>query len=155
MQLPLSLITTLVSIGITLVPTFAVAQASQAVVVAIRAIKGESGVDTKSTASESDALSDIREKLKKLKYDQLTLISSQQKIVGLNEKESVSIGEGHTLYFRPVYKSDKKACLWLKWTDSTGMNVLDTRLHFNNGETVLTGTSNNDGTGIVLAIDLK
>lgn len=155
MQFSFRIVSTLILAGIACLPASALGQADQVVVVAVRAIKAKNSTEMKGSSAESSELSDLKEKLKRLKYEQLVLMSSQQKTVGLNEKESVSIGEGHTLYFRPVYKSDKRACLWLKWVDSSGMNVLDTRLHFDNGETVLTGTSNDDGSGIVLAIDVK
>ncbi len=127
------------------------------VTVSIRAIKAErsegSSLDREVVASSE--LADIKDKLRRLRYDSLTLIADQKKEVVINEKDSLELAEGHTVYFRPVYKSDQKVCLWLKWRDSTGLNVLDTRLHFDGRETVLTGMSNDDGSGIVLAIDVK
>jgi hypothetical protein len=134
----------------------------QMVVVAVRAIharnnshdnsKGQSFVKT----SISDSgFRDIKDKLRRLKYDSLSLISTQERNVALNDKDTVEIEGGHILTFRPVYKERKKVCIWLKWQDSTGMKVLDTRLHFDGDETVLTGMSNPDGSGIILAIDVR
>ncbi len=133
------------------------ASAADTVVVTVRAIKAEQGAqsDVNRATIDSAALADIRDKLRRLRYDSLTLISGQKREVALNQKDSFEIADGHTVFFRPVYKSDKKVCLWFKWQDRSGMTILDTRLHFDDGETLLTGMSNPDGSGIVMAIDVK
>ena len=139
--------------------SFQVASAeTQTVVVAVRAIHAHNnskGSNIVNTSVSDSGFQDIRDKLRRLRYDSLSLISTQERTVALNDKETVEIDGGHLLTFRPVYKENKKVCIWLKWQDSTGMKVLDTRLHFDGDETVLTGMSNPDGSGIVLAIDVK
>ena len=72
------------------------------------------------------------------------------------QKEVLPLVNGHTLAVRPLYVSPNRIGLWLKWLDKGGVEILDTRLHFDPGESMLTGTDGNRGDkGVVLAIDVK
>ncbi len=136
---------------------------SESVVVVVRAIKAaqieRDGSDIDKAARKADlnqpGIKDIKDKLKKLKYNHLTLMSEQEKRVAMNSKETFTLVDGNVISFRPVSKNKDKVCLWLNWKDSSGMNVIDTRLHFNGNETVITGMDTPNGSGIVLAIDVK
>jgi hypothetical protein len=46
----------------------------------------------------------------------------------------------------------KKVGLWINWKDHDGAGILDTRLHFNSDDSVITGTDQSPGFGTVLAI---
>jgi hypothetical protein len=46
----------------------------------------------------------------------------------------------------------KKVGLWINWKDHDGAGILDTRLHFNSDDSVITGTDQRPGFGTVLAI---
>lgn len=136
---------------------------SDSVIVVVRAIKAaqveRDGSAEDRAARKADlnqpGIKDIKDKLKKLKYNHLTLMSEQEKKVTMNSKETFTLADGHLISFRPVSKKKDKVCLWLNWKDSSGMNVLDTRLHFNGNETVITGMDTANGSGIVLAIDVR
>jgi len=97
---------------------------------------------------------DIRGKLKKLKYENYELQSHQKKTVTINQKETFVLEDGNVLTFKTISKEKDKICLWINWKDGHGMNVLNTRLHFEGGETVITGANSSADSGLILAIDV-
>jgi hypothetical protein len=54
--------------------------------------------------------------------------------------------------FRPIYMDQRKVGLWLNWKDRDGSQILNTRVHFNSQDTVLTGTDCSHNEGMILAI---
>jgi len=154
------IITSCISALLAISSSFAAPQES--VLIEIRAIKATnvSGAERVSLAAserelESPAMSDLKKKLKKLKYNHFSLVSKQEREVQLNSRDTITLADGNVLSFRPISKDKDKICIWLNWKDGKGMNVLDTRLHFADGETMITGMDSDPSTGLVLAIDVK
>lgn len=109
----------------------------------------------------SPALEDISEKLKALNYREYKVASSQEVLVPLMKKRTVYLHEGNMLLVRPLYADGGNIGLWLRWIDGAGTRVLDTRMHFHERETMLTGTELTGADGrvgeaaTVLAIDVS
>ncbi len=100
-------------------------------------------------------LDDLRPQLQKLHYRSFKLLGVQSQVVQLLQKGTLVLVNGHSLTVRPLYVSSKRIGLWLKWRDNTGVEVLDTRMHFDPGESMLAGTESEGRKGVVLAIDVK
>lgn len=100
-------------------------------------------------------IEDLRSKLEKLNYRGFKLLSSSRAEIKMKGRETIQLVDGQTLTIRPLYLENKRACLWVKWNGQAGEDILDTRMHFDSGESMLTGTNHGDETGIVLAIDVK
>ncbi len=56
---------------------------------------------------------------------------------------------------RPIAVDGDNICLWLKWKDKAGTELLDTRLRFVAGESMLTGTDHMPDAGLILAIRVE
>jgi len=98
-------------------------------------------------------IEDIAHKLEKLHYQSYRLIGSHDKIVPVRRRETINLSSGHTLSVRCLYVKDQRVGMWIKWRDGNGMEVLDTRMHFDSGESMITGTDGHSDTGIILAIN--
>ena len=100
-------------------------------------------------------LQDLALKFQKLQFRTFKLVSSQTRVVGLERKEVMSIGSGNTLMLRPISMDKNRVGMWIKWTDSAGVEVLDTRMHFECGDSMITGADHTGDSGIILAIDVE
>ena len=132
----------------------------RAVVVEVRTVEASGAIpqapQSLSPVSVVDSrIEDLRVKLQKLHYASFKLLGTQSQIVPLMQKGSLVLANGHSLTVRPLYIQPNRIGLWLKWLDRSGMEVLDTRLHFDPGESMLTGTDSEGDKGVVLAIDVK
>ena len=128
--------------------------------------------------SLGEGLEDIRSKLQKLNFKSFKLIDKGSLVVPLLQKARIALIKGQSLTVRPLYAEPGRIGMWLKWIDSEGMEVLDTRMHFDPGESMITGTDSEGsgdvselseghqkdelnppglkhGKGLVLAIDVK
>jgi hypothetical protein len=107
------------------------------------------------------ALEDISSKLEALQYRDYKMAASQEVIVPLMKKRAVYLHDGNVLLVRPLYADSETIGLWLRWVDGVGTRLLDTRMHFNERETMLTGTelsatdADGGGSATVLAIDVN
>jgi hypothetical protein len=133
---------------------------SKSVMVEVRTVEASDPLPqnniTESPLFEIDArLDDLRSKLEKLHYRTFKLIGAQSQVLPILQKESLVLVNGQTLTMRPLYVSPKRIGLWLKWSDKTGAEVLDTRMHFDPGESMLTGSETEGAKATVLAIDVK
>lgn len=144
-----------------ILPTLAIAQAApHSVVVEVRTVEASGAIPASPQSlvpvSDIDSrIEDLRVKLQKLHYKTFRLLGVQSQVVPLMQKSSLSLANGHSLLVRPLYILPGRIGLWLKWSDRSGMEVLDTRLHFDPGESMLTGTDADGDKGVVLAIDVK
>ena len=107
--------------------------------------------DTKSITLE-ESLTDLKPKLRLLPFSSFRLISRKEQEISLKKKESLQLPNGQTLSFRPMYMEKERVCMWLSWKDTDGSDILNTRIHFDADETVLTGTDYHDNEGRILAI---
>lgn len=100
-------------------------------------------------------LLDLKDKLAKLQYHRFRLLTQQAAEIPLRKKQTIPLISGQTLTLRPLYVDGQKIGLWLRWKDPTGSDILDTRLHFDNESSMITGTEAAADSGIILAIDVK
>lgn len=104
-----------------------------------------------------EELSDISLKLRHLQFLTFKMVSKDELLIPLKKKESVNLSDRTVLTIRPIYLSDNRVGMWLKWTDKSGEQVLlDTRMHFDSEESMLAGTENHSGDGgLILAISAQ
>jgi len=101
-----------------------------------------------------ERISDLSEQLKRLHFRKFKLRNSVEKRMALESKVIFELGDGHTLELKPLYRNKDRVCLWIEWTDGSGMKVLNTRLHLNVKESMITGTDQSQDSGVILAIDV-
>ncbi|MEY4668352.1 MAG: hypothetical protein RL518_1051 [Pseudomonadota bacterium] len=110
------------------------------------------------TAGESkpptleDSIADLKSQLILLPFSTFHLISSKEEEISLKKKESFRLPNGQSLTFRPMYMEKERVGMWLSWKDADGSDILNTRIHFDSNESVLTGTDYQDNEGRILAI---
>jgi hypothetical protein len=80
------------------------------------------------------------------------LLSTKEEIITLKTRDSLQLPNGHSLTFRPMYLDSKKVGLWLNWRDHDDSEILNTRVHFDAADSVLTGTDCGHDKGLILAI---
>jgi hypothetical protein len=102
--------------------------------------------------SLEESLSDIKAQLVLLPFSSFHLISSKEEEISLKKKESFRLPDGQTLTFRPMYMEKERVGMWLSWKDTDGSDILNTRIHFDADDSVLTGTDYHDNEGRILAI---
>ncbi len=95
---------------------------------------------------------DLGPKLSQLPFDTFQLLSTKEETIALKTRDSLQLPNGHSLTFRPMYMDAKKVGLWLHWRDQDGGEILNTRVHFDSADSVLTGTDCAHEKGLILAI---
>ena len=95
---------------------------------------------------------DLKSKLSQLPFENFQLVSTKEEAVTLKTRDSLKLANGHLLTFRPIYMEEKKVGLWLNWRDEEGDEILNTRVHFDATDSVLTGTDCSHDKGLILAI---
>ncbi len=133
---------------------------ADAVNIRVRAIRAETAAPSGENNSDKvinceKSLQDIDGKLRKLPFHTFSLVSAQSERVDLMKKETMYLTGGNELTVRPLYAAQGKVGLWLRWTDSAGAKVLDTRMHLATGESMVAGTDTGQDTATVLAIDVN
>lgn len=128
----------------------------------VRTIKASEPIDERSFDGDASGmeidqdLKDLTSKLEKLPFRSFTLLASREEELRLRKKETLNLPNGQTLTFRPVYLDNKRVGISLDWKDRDGAGILNTRVHFDPEESLLTGTDS--GTeleaqgGLILAI---
>lgn len=112
--------------------------------------EGEARSDT---ALFDERLADIRTKLELLPFSNFRLISEESEAIHLREKSTVRLSNGQRLCLRAVDSSDQNVTLWLRWSDINGAILLDTRMNFAKGETMVAGVeSDEENAAVVLAV---
>lgn len=100
----------------------------------------------------ASSLQDLEARLANLPFANFQLIAKKEETITLKKKNSLQLPNGQSLTFRPMYLEDKKVGLWLNWRDKDGSEILNTRVHFDSNEAVLTGTDCAADEGLILAI---
>lgn len=98
------------------------------------------------------ALKDIEGRLINLPFSRFQLLASKNETITIKQKNSLQLPNGQKLTFRPMYMDHKKVGLWLNWRDKDGSEILNTRVHFDSNESVVTGTDCAHDQGLILAI---
>ncbi len=97
-------------------------------------------------------LTDIQSRLANLPFSHFELLASKQETLTIKKKNSIQLPNGQTLWFRPMYMEHKKVGLWLNWKEKDGSEILNTRVHFDSNDAVVTGTDCESNKGLILAI---
>jgi hypothetical protein len=131
------------------------AEGSGTVRVLVRAIQASS--PTTDTASLSplvleDAIADLQPKLAQLPFRAFKLLSAKQEQLEVKHQETVTLPNGQTVSLRPMFAADHRVGLWLNWLDTDGSEILNTRLHFDTEDSLVTGTDSSQNEGLLLAI---
>jgi hypothetical protein len=108
--------------------------------------------DQAPTTSVEESLSDLKPQLLLLPFSTFHLISLKEEEISLKKKESFRLPNGQTLTFRPMYMEKERVGMWLSWKDTDGSDILNTRIHFDADDSVLTGTDYHENEGRILAI---
>jgi hypothetical protein len=137
---------------------------STTVMLSVRAIQASAPLEQdKETAARSDAkqpnptqidpeLKDLEGRLINLPFSRFQLLASKEETITIKQKNSLQLPNGQKLTFRPMYMDRKKVGLWLNWRDRDGSEILNTRVHFDSNESVVTGTDCAHDQGLILAI---
>lgn len=138
-----------------------------AIKLSVRAIQA-SGAEISHSESDSESnkqkkphiesqLTDLEERLIQLPFSHFHLISKAEKTVHARARESIPLPRGQVLTVRPIYmdSDSAKICLYLNWQDRDGSHILDTRVHFDSRESVITGTDSSQNEGLILAIRVE
>ncbi len=125
--------------------------------VRIRAIKATNHLAKDEVAERefNGDLNDISDQLNKLPYKSFQVISTSDLNTPIRKKQSILVGQGNEVTLRFLNFENNKVCLWIRWDDETGLKVLDTRMHFEAGQSMVVGTEHSEESGIVLALDVK
>ena len=134
----------------------AFADEAEQLVVTIRAVRAAEPVgDQGAGVIRVDArVRDLGMKLSKLPYRNFSLISTERRLVPMRKRESVTLTGGQVVNLRPLDADSDRVGMWIRWMDQSGMEVLDTKMHFDFGESMIAGTESGPDSGMVLAIDV-
>jgi hypothetical protein len=116
-------------------------------------IETESSNETNESVVRIDqALRDLQPKLMQLPFSSFKLLASKEEQVSLRKRETLHLPNGQSLALRPMYMDHKRVGVWLNWKDTGGADILNTRIHFDADDSVLTGTDCPLNAGLILAI---
>jgi hypothetical protein len=130
-----------------------VADQKSGITLRVRTIKAVSG-GNESPALVSKELSDISRQLAALPYTKFSLLSSNEVDVPVKKRGWLKLKNGDGLVFRMLYRENGKAGISLAWHDSNGSEILNTKLHFECHNPIVTGTNSGERDGVVLAINV-
>ena len=99
-----------------------------------------------------DTLKSIRLSLTQAPFSLFEMIDHQTVVVPLRQKSRLRMAKDHVVVIRPLFIDDGRLCLWVKWRDKDGMEVLDSRLYLVLGESVIAGVEEADNAGLLLAM---
>jgi hypothetical protein len=100
-------------------------------------------------------IEELAPKLRNLPYRTFRLLYAEDRVVPLKRKEIFTFADGQSLLVRPLYINESKVGLSLKWLDKTNAALLDTRLHFDPGESMIVGTDSSPSSGVVLVLEVE
>jgi hypothetical protein len=131
------------------------------VMLSVRAIQASTPIErdkdgqarpTAPSAQLDPELRDIEGSLSNLPFARFQLLASKNETITIKQKNSLQLPNGQKLTFRPMYMDNKKVGLWLNWRDKDGSEILNTRVHFDANDSVVTGTDCAHDQGLILAI---
>lgn len=106
------------------------------------------------------SLADISEKLKELPFNGFKLQAQEEVQVRLKEIKEMQLAShdsqlpSHSLKLKLLGMNRGKVCLWINWSESAGEEILDSRVHFKQGEQFITGTEAKDGLGMLVVLQV-
>ena len=99
-----------------------------------------------------DSLRHLKDKFQEIHFKEFNLESAQTISIPLNQKQQLTFKNGDTLELEMLYLENERVGLWIDWKDSSGMKLLDTRMHFDSTETMLAGAECEENKGKMLAV---
>lgn len=105
--------------------------------------------------SIDQSIQDLAAQLKQLPFKTFKLTEERTGRFSMKSKGTLKFASGDKIQLRPLYEDEGRLCLWFRWTDSSGMQVLDTRLHLEPGTSILAGTESSDDRALVLAVGVE
>ena len=127
--------------------------------VEVRTIRAEGKFDDGNQTPAPQALeggiTDLSSQLERLPYSRFRLVDLQTLVLPPRKRRKLALADGHQITLRPVAVDGENICLWLKWKDKVGTQLLDTRVRFVTGESMLTGTEHTPEVGLILAIKVE
>lgn len=156
-RLFLSVACLLAGVALSALPERAMCEDSASVNIFVRAIQASEPIKGEpEAASEAPSvapeLADISAKLGQLPFSSFTLLSTKNESHVIKKRETMKLPNGQSLTFRPMYMDNKRVGLWLNWREADGSEILNTRVHFDADDTVVTGTDCAGDKGLILAI---
>lgn len=121
----------------------------------------QSGAPANESASTSDAaagptlddrLQDLEPQLKELDFQHFAQLDSHEIELPLRGRQTLPLMDGDQLTIRPVAYDGEKVCVWIKWRDRAGTEILDSRMRFTVGQDMILGADKGEASGMVLAI---
>lgn len=131
---------------------FAVSFSQADTLVRIRSVTAQTGG---SEFSIDPALQDLTGQLQQLPFKTFTLSEERSGRFDMMSKGTLRFASGDRVQVRPLYEEDGRVCLWFRWTDGAGVQVLDTRLHVEPGTSILAGTESSDDKALVFAVGVE
>jgi len=130
----------------------------RSITVRVRTVTGhqlrENLEDTSKVQIDS-RLKDLSPKLYKLQYQRYTLLSEKTEKLDIAKPRVIQLCKGHSLTLRPLYVREDRVGMRLKWLTDKGAKILDTRMHFDSRESMLTGTASDENSGLILAVNVN
>lgn len=100
-------------------------------------------------------ISDLTSQLERLEYAHFKMVDLQSMVIPPRKRIKIELSEGQQLTLRPIATDGQHLCLWLRWRDRSGMQLLETRLRFTLGQSMLAGTEHAPDKGLILAIKVE
>lgn len=101
------------------------------------------------------SIADLASQLERLEYAHFKMVDLQSLVIPPRKRVKIELSEGQQLTLRPIAVEGDQLCLWLRWRDRSGMQLLETRLRFTLGQSMLTGTEHSPDKGLILAIKVE
>ncbi len=118
-------------------------------------VRSVSALSGEGEFSIDQSIQDLSGQLKQLPFKTFRLAEERTGRFTMKSKGTLKFASGDKIQLRPLYKDDGRVCLWFRWTDGSGMQVLDTRLHLEPGTSILAGTESSDDKALVLAVGVE
>lgn len=103
----------------------------------------------------SDKLSDVSRKLATLPFKYFRVVSDTYIEAPINQVKNLKLIEDHNLAIKPLYFHDNKLCVQLDWKDQSGVQILDSQLHFKIGESIIAGSESSEEKGLLLILNAE
>jgi hypothetical protein len=101
----------------------------------------------------ASSLKQISAKLLPLPFKSYSLASQQNFSIDLNALKELTLYNQSTIKMKVLAHSRNKICMWLRWDDNTGLNLIDTKIYLKPGDTMILGSDSASDEGVVLAVD--
>lgn len=126
---------------------------SQNVLIRLMVIEGrdKDSADQHNSIQFDSNLKSVSSKLLSLPFRSYSLLKKQDVDLPINEKQELYIHD-NKIQMRQLGAEKNKFCIWLRWDDESGMNLIDTRLHLRPGETMILGSDATSDSGVILAL---